>query len=214
MARRRLALPAVLPFATGALAATGCGASESGTGDGAPEAGGELTFALASDPGCVDPQQQGNNDAIYPARQLVGSLTDEDPETGEIVPGLAESWEVSEDARSFTFHLRGDATFSDGTPVDAEAVRANFDGIVELGARAALGSGYLAGYEGTAVDDTHTATVTFAEPNAQFLRATTTFSLGLLAAIPGAAAPGAGAAGRLTTSQAGPAHSRTERRSP
>ncbi|WP_230424115.1 ABC transporter substrate-binding protein [Streptomyces radicis] len=181
MARRRLALPAVLLFAAGALAATGCGASESGAGGGTPEAGGELTFALASDPGCVDPQQQGNNDAIYPARQLVDSLTDEDPETGDIVPWLAESWEVSEDARSFTFHIRDDATFSDGTPVDAEAVRANFDSIVELGARAALGSSYLAGYEGTTVDDTHTATVTFAEPNGQFLRATTTFSLGLLA---------------------------------
>ena len=183
MARLPLsAAPIAALVVSGLLATAGCSAGGStAAAEGTPAPGGELTFALASDPVCVDPQQRANNDAIYPARQLVDSLTDEDPETGEIVPWLATSWEVNEDATEFTFHLREDATFSDGSPVDAQAVRDNFDAIVRLGAQAPLGSGYLAGYEGTTVVDDHTARVAFERPNAQFLQATSTFSLGLLA---------------------------------
>lgn len=165
-----------------ALAATACSSSgAAGTGSSTPHSGGHLTFALASDPICVDPQQQGNNDAIYPARQLVDSLTDQDPKTGKIVPWLARSWEVSQDATTFTFHLRRGATFSDGTPVDARAVKDNFDGIVRLGAKSVLGASYLAGYRGTDVVGEDTARVRFKAPNAQFLQATSTFTLGLLA---------------------------------
>lgn len=46
---------------------------------------------------------------------------------GEVVPGLAERWEYSADGTAITFHLREDAAFSDGTPVDAEAVKANLE---------------------------------------------------------------------------------------
>ncbi|MGY0063284.1 ABC transporter substrate-binding protein [Streptomyces sp. LZ34] len=179
--RRRFALFAAITALS--LAATACSSSAGadGSGGSAPRSGGHLTFALSSDPTCVDPQQVGNNDAIYPARQLVDSLTDQDPKTGKIVPWLAKSWEISKDATTFTFHLRDGATFSDGTPVDAQSVKDNFDGIVRLGAKAVLGTSYLAGYKGTTVVDKHTAKVEFKAPNAQFLQATSTFTLGLLA---------------------------------
>ncbi|MGW2657609.1 ABC transporter substrate-binding protein [Streptomyces sp. NPDC001478] len=173
-----LAAATVLALAAGACSPSG-GAGSAGTST--PRSGGHLTFALASDPMCVDPQQAGNNDAIYPARQLVDSLTDQDPETGRIVPWLAKSWQVGKDATTFTFVLRKGATFSDGTPVDARAVKDNFDGIVKLGAKAVLGSSYLAGYRSTTVVDPYTAKVVFDAPNAQFLQATSTFTLGLLA---------------------------------
>jgi len=45
---------------------------------------------------------------------------------GKIEPGLAESWNVSEDRKSYTFKLRAGVTFHDGTPFDAEAVVWNF----------------------------------------------------------------------------------------
>lgn len=45
----------------------------------------------------------------------------------EIKPWLAESWEVSEDGKSWTFHLVGNAKFHNGDPVDAEAVRYSFE---------------------------------------------------------------------------------------
>ncbi|MFG2589386.1 ABC transporter substrate-binding protein [Streptomyces sp. NPDC048438] len=180
--QHRSALTSLAVVTVLSLAATACSSSTADSAGGStPHSGGHLTFALASDPICVDPQQAGNNDAIYPARQLVDSLTDQDPGTGKIVPWLAKSWKVSGDAREFTFNLREGVTFSDGTPVNAGSVKSNFDGIIGLGAEAVLGSSYLAGYKGTTVVDEYTAKVTFSTPNAQFLQASSTFTLGLLA---------------------------------
>ena len=39
---------------------------------------------------------------------------------GSLMPGVAESWEIGDDGRTYTFKLRGDAVWSDGTPVTAE----------------------------------------------------------------------------------------------
>ncbi|MGC4017774.1 MAG: nickel ABC transporter substrate-binding protein, partial [Muricomes sp.] len=44
---------------------------------------------------------------------------------------IAESWEVSEDGKTYTFHIRDGITFSDGEVCDANAVKANFDAIIE-----------------------------------------------------------------------------------
>ncbi|WP_235828302.1 ABC transporter substrate-binding protein [Actinomadura rubteroloni] len=162
-----------------ALLLSACGSGDGGTGTGSPSSGGTLTFAVGSDAGCVDPQQVGSNDTIYSTRQLVDSLTDQDPATGKIVPWLAESWTVSKDATAFTFKLRPGVTFSDGTPLTAQVVKENFDAVPKLGIRALLAKSYLAGYAGTTVVDDHTAKVTFKQPNAQFLQASSTFSLGI-----------------------------------
>ena len=157
------------------------GPSASATPDAAPTPGGTLRFALGASPSGVDPQQVGSNVSIYIARQLADSLTDQDPESGEIVPWLAQSWDVSDDLTQFTFHLRDDVTFSDGTPLTATTVKANLDALVgPLGASAPLAASYLAGYTETRVDDEHTATVVFGAPNAQFLQATSTVSLAIL----------------------------------
>jgi peptide/nickel transport system substrate-binding protein len=66
--------------------------------------------------------------------------------------------------------------------VDAAAVKANFDTAPKLGPRATLALGYLTGYVGTKVVDARTAEVSFEHPNAQFLQASSTFTLGLVSA--------------------------------
>ncbi|GAA4611866.1 ABC transporter substrate-binding protein [Actinoallomurus liliacearum] len=181
MSRSTWVSAAVLVVAVGTTAACGSGGDTGGGGAAGPRTGGTLTFAVGSDAGCVDPQQVGSNDTIYSVRQLVDSLTDQDPSSGEIVPWLAQSWQVSPDARTFTFHLRPGVTFSDGTPLTAQVVKANFDAIPGLGALGILAEGYLSGYTGTTVVDDRTAKVTFKQPNAQFLQATATHSLGIVA---------------------------------
>lgn len=172
---------AVLLAAT-ALTLTACGSGAGGAqaDAGPPRPGGTLVVAVSSDQGCADPQQVTSNDSIYALRQVVDSLTDQDPDTGEIVPWLATSWSSNADATAWTFTLRPGATFSDGAPVDAAAVKANFDRVPELGARASLPKGYLAGYAGTDVAGPTEFTVRFDEPNVQFLQGTSTHSLGLL----------------------------------
>ncbi|MFC9996870.1 ABC transporter substrate-binding protein [Nocardia sp. NPDC127526] len=174
----------------GALAATAtlaaCGGSDSSAGDpaGPPQPGGTLRYGLSLAPTCSDPAQSNTNQTLYVTRQIVDSLTDQDPATGEITPWLAQSWQVSPDAKSFTFTLRPGVTFSDGTPLTAASVQQNFDAVLKTltPAKAALASSYLAGYTGTTVVDPLTARVEFDRPNAQFLQATSTPQLGIQAA--------------------------------
>ncbi|MFF0157217.1 ABC transporter substrate-binding protein [Streptomyces sp. NPDC005263] len=161
------------------LTACGSGGGDSGSGAGQPKSGGTLTFAVGSDAGCVDPQQVASNETIYSVRQVVDSLTDQDPKTGKIVPWLAKSWDVSSDATTFTFHLRSGVTFSDGTKLTAQVVKDNFDAVPELGALGTLAQGYLSGVKSTTVVDPLAVKVTFEQPNAQFLQATSTHSLGI-----------------------------------
>jgi peptide/nickel transport system substrate-binding protein len=183
--------------AASALLLTACGSgsdaadsvgSDAKTQAGQPKEGGTLTFAVGSDAGCVDPQQVGSNDTIYSLRQTVDSLTDQDPQTGKIVPWLAQSWKVSPDATTFTFTLRPGVTFSDGSALTAQVVKANFDAVPNLGALGVLAEGYLSGASTTAIDDS-TVQVRFKQPNAQFLQATSTFSLGIESAASVARTP-------------------------
>src|SRR5260370_21186908 len=88
---------------------------------------------------------------------------------GQLVPWLAESWTVARDGRSVTFKLRRDVKFHDGTPFNADAVKFNFDRIVDPkfkagGSRAALGS-----YAASKVLDEFTLQVLFETPYAPFL---------------------------------------------
>ncbi|MFD9319510.1 ABC transporter substrate-binding protein [Streptomyces sp. NPDC060053] len=173
---------ALAALVTGSLLLTACSSSGSGSSSGEggrPKSGGTLTFAVGSDAGCVDPQQVGSNDTIYSLRQIVDSLTDQDPKTGKIVPWLAKSWDISSDTTTFTFHLRSGVTFSDGTPLTAQVVKDNFDAVPKLGALGILAQGYLSGVESTTAVDALTVRVEFKQPNAQFLQATATHSLGI-----------------------------------
>jgi peptide/nickel transport system substrate-binding protein len=164
------------------LAACGTGATSAqpAADAGPPQPGGTLTFAVSSDQGCLDPQQVTSNDSIYSLRQIVDSLTDQNPDTGEIVPWLATDWQINADATTYTFDLRPGVTFSDGTPLDAAAVKANFDKVAQLGARGSLPKGYLANYQGTTVENPTRFTVAFSAPNVQFLQGSSTHSLGIL----------------------------------
>ncbi|MFJ4207868.1 ABC transporter substrate-binding protein [Paenarthrobacter sp. NPDC089675] len=178
--------PAAVVSVLGAIAllASACGGgADAGAQQSAaasPVAGGNLNFAVSVDRGCIDPQQVGNNDAIAIARQTVASLTSQDPKTGEIVPWLAEKFENNADATSFTFTLRTGATYADGSAIDAASVKTNFEAIKALGAKATLGSTYLSDVSAITVKDPQTVVVDFSKPNAQFLQATSTFTLGLL----------------------------------
>ncbi|WP_369990723.1 ABC transporter substrate-binding protein [Pseudomonas xanthosomatis] len=116
-------------------------------------------------------------------RNVAESLTDQDPQSGRIIPWLAKSWEVGSDALSYTFHLRQDVTFSNGERFDAHAVKAAFDSNKAFATQlpATFGATYLAGYDHAEVLDDFTVRLVLAKPNAGFLQATSTTNLAILA---------------------------------
>lgn len=86
----------------------------------------ELRVALSTEPPSLDPTT--NAAAVIRLvlqNNLYETLVGMD-ETGAFRPLLATSWEISEDSRTYTFHLRSGLRFHDGTPCDAEAVRRSF----------------------------------------------------------------------------------------
>ncbi len=73
--------------------------------------------AITLDPGMAD--EGGSSKVIT---QIIDTLLELEPYTMKIVPGLAEKYEVSEDGKEITFHLRKGVKFHDGTEMDADAV--------------------------------------------------------------------------------------------
>jgi peptide/nickel transport system substrate-binding protein len=88
------------------------------TPSGQVKRGGELTLARLEEPLSLDPIGISDNGSIYIQENVFEALVEPD-ETGEgLTPGLAESWEISDDGLVYTFTLR-DAIFSNGNPVTA-----------------------------------------------------------------------------------------------
>ena len=101
----------------------------------------------------------------------------------KVVPDLAERWDVSDDGRVYTFHLRKDAKFHDGKPVTAEDVRWSLERVADPNTLSPVAEQYLsdivgvsaklAGQEssisGLQVVDQHTIRITIDEPKSYFL---------------------------------------------
>jgi peptide/nickel transport system substrate-binding protein len=125
--KRRWLLLFVAAFA---LALVGCGGDdgddEAGGGDGG-ESGGTLVFAGASDPVVIDGALVSDGESIRVVTQIFETLIGLKPGTTELEPSLATEWELSPDAKTYTFTLREGVTFHDGTEFNAEAVCFNFD---------------------------------------------------------------------------------------
>ncbi|GAA1595016.1 ABC transporter substrate-binding protein [Actinoplanes couchii] len=166
---------AVLLVAGIGFAVTRGGEAGAAAGDsGAPVRGGTLQFALIDYQRSPDIHWGTNYAESLIGNNVTDKLTWQDPRTGEITPWLAEKWEYNIDLTEYTFHLRRDVTFSDGTPFDAAAVKANFDQYVHGDEKLGInpnGAVLLPGYVETATPDAYTAVVKFEKPLASFLQA-------------------------------------------
>ncbi len=132
-----------------------------------------LTVGVFQEPDTLDPNASGLALSEMIASAIFDPLVWSLPNghgKNEFSPGLATSYTVSPDAKTYTFKLRRDVTFHDGTKFNAEAVKATFEHITDPAtkSRAALGS--LGPYKETKIVDEYTAQVIFSEPNAAFLQ--------------------------------------------
>jgi len=102
--------------------------------------------------------------------QIFASLTRMD-ENNEIAPYLAESWEISDDGKTYTFKIAKDANFHDGKPVTAADVAFSFDIVKEHHRFGPQMFGPISGYE---MPDDKTLVVKLSVPHGPLLLAATT----------------------------------------
>lgn len=128
--RRRFAVvAAAVAFA---LSVTACGGGSDdggGSGGGTPKQGGSITFPLPVESRGLDPftaSYTGTADSSRMAA-LYDFLVYLDPKTGKIVPRIAESFTPDATGAVWTLKIKPNVNFSDGTPYDAAAVKANWD---------------------------------------------------------------------------------------
>ncbi len=166
-----------------ALLLTGTGPSAAqpkpSAGAETPIPGGTLTERIAADPACADPAQLRLRAALGVMRQVVDSLTFQDVD-GTIQPWLASSWEISSDSTAYTFHIRPGVTFTDGSKLDAQTVADNITWLKSAGAQAPVVAPYVAAMTAATATDASTVVVTFGTPQAQFIQAVSTPSMGIV----------------------------------
>jgi peptide/nickel transport system substrate-binding protein len=129
-----------------------------------PDAKNSIVYGLTLSPSGFDPHIHQAAEIGIVLRQVYDTLVYRDPETGEIVPGLATEWSVSDDSLTYTFKLRQDVKFHDGTPFDAQAVAANLDRIQGLGAESQKAIYLLGPYSGYEIVDNYTIRIKLREP--------------------------------------------------
>src|SRR6185437_6637091 len=108
----------------GATAAASATAASS-TAAGPAVDGGTITVAIDSDlGGAFDIHSTAADISALVLRNVFDSLVVEDTD-GTFKPWLANSWDISTDGLTYTFHLKSGVTFQDGEAFDASAVVAN-----------------------------------------------------------------------------------------
>lgn len=146
-----------------------------------PHMGGILIVATTNDTPDLDIQKylsSSQHNALLPMFDgLVEKDWTADADYPPIVPGLATSWSVSPDGKTYTFNLRKGVKFHDGTPFNAAAADFNFQRMTnaefkyydpQVGSAA---QGVLKGLKGSQVVDEYTFQVALSEPNTGFIEA-------------------------------------------
>ncbi len=138
-----------------------------------------LHYGLTLAPTGIDPHLNASSELGIPLSSVYDTLVFLDPDTREFVPGLAEHWEISPDGRAYTFHLRGDVVFHDGTPFDADAVRANIDYTLNPDNHSQKAASMLGPLESVEVVDDRTVVLHLTEPFAPLLDSLSQVYLGM-----------------------------------
>ena len=143
MMKRKL-ISLALCLALGTCLLTSCGGNSAGSGSGS--AGGSSTGGQASDVlyhvyhsspyVTLDPSTEYSN-GILVLQNVYETLTYYNDQTGEVEPLLATSWSSNEDGTQWTFQLRDDVTFHDGTQMTSADVKASLERTIALGQGAA-----------------------------------------------------------------------------
>ena len=124
MSRKKVLLLVTGLFGALAIAAAGCGGGDEGgaggTGGGTAAAAEQiLRMGWGAEPPSLDPGLATDTTSSNVLLAIMDPLVRLNPETNEAEPSLAESWDISEDGKTITYHLSPDGKWTNGDPVTA-----------------------------------------------------------------------------------------------
>ena len=151
-------------------------------GDASRAREGGTLIRLFSDPPTLDPHLTTDTASATIIVEVFGGLVTISPELA-IVPDLAESWDISSDGRTYTFHLRQNARFHNGRPVTAEDIRWSLERSADPATQSPVADQYLSdilgvsdklggsarSLRGVQVIDDHTLEITIDAAKSYFL---------------------------------------------
>jgi peptide/nickel transport system substrate-binding protein len=141
-------------------------------------AGGELRYGLTLVPSGIDPQINASSELGIPLASVYDTLVFRDA-GGAFVPGLAERWEVAPDGLQYTFFLRRDVRFHDGTAFDARAVKVNLERVLNPEMKSQKARFMIDKVTAVTVVDDFTVRVNLSEPFAPLLDSLSQVYLGM-----------------------------------
>ncbi|MGB7337858.1 MAG: ABC transporter substrate-binding protein [Phototrophicaceae bacterium] len=133
----------------------------------------QISFGISNNVDTLDPNVTTFSSVGVVMGHVFDPLVWQQP-LGVFTPGLATSWEINDEATEYTFSLRDDVTFHDGTPFNAEAVKFTFDRIADPDTASQLAISLLGPYLESEVIDEYTVVVRFSSPYAPFLNSLST----------------------------------------
>jgi peptide/nickel transport system substrate-binding protein len=156
-----------------ALGAAGCGSSGGsapqgfgGNNGGSAKTENTLVIANAVKVDTLDPEANSVNESIWLDQNLYSRLLQPNSTGTGLLPDLATSWDIAKNGLTYTFHLRTDAEFSNGTPLTADDV------VYSIKRSRAFSGGWgflLTAVKTITAPDEHTVKITLSQPHAPLL---------------------------------------------
>ena len=165
------------------IALAGCNKSETASQALASAAkavtGGALTWGVTTEPACFDPHRSSQQNSFWVIRNYIDSLISKKTD-GTYAPWLAKSWSVADDGKSYTFNLREDVKFTDGTPFDSAAVKANFDYILKNVSTTSSSASLLVHFDRVEVVSPSVVRLVMKQPDSTTLESLSSVKLGFI----------------------------------
>lgn len=162
---KRNVLAAAALTAVSALTFTACGGGSGDSAGGDAAGGAALTLGVLQEPASWDPAQAHVGHQLQPYQAVYDSLILRQPD-GTLAPMLATEWGYTDDTNLvFQMKLREGVTFSDGTPFNADAVKANLDHFAQDNGKQAA---QVAAVESVTVVDPTTVQVNLSQQDPAF----------------------------------------------
>ena len=179
---RRGRAAAAIAVAALAVAATSMAAHASSpptapAGSAGPS-GGTLAFGITTDPDTLFPWKATQFQAVNLLQNIYGTLTEFDQDLN-VVPGLATSWDTSDDGLTVTLHLRDGVVFDDGSAFDSADVVDSLTKIQDE-ATAAVAASTLANVTGIDAPDPSTVVLTLSAPDAALIAGLASVNIAML----------------------------------